>query len=144
MLKRLGQILGVISSVAIFVSVFLSFESVGYDSFSLFSMNMIQYNEKGALVMLGIAVLGFLSALKKNGFLTGIFGILALVAMVFFCTRINTGFADLDNSYNLLNSYFGEIFRPGIGFLVAIAGFILLFLAGVLMNKETKKEKQSK
>ena len=36
MLKKIGQILGVISSVAIFVSVFLSFKSVGYDRSSFF------------------------------------------------------------------------------------------------------------
>lgn len=29
MLKKLGQILGIISSIAIFVSVFLTFENVG-------------------------------------------------------------------------------------------------------------------
>lgn len=141
MLKKLGQILGIISSIAIFVSVFLTFESVGYDSFSLFSMNMIQYNEKGALLILGVAIFGFLSSIKKNGFLTGVFGIVALVGVIYVCTKINTGYTDFDNRYNALNSYFGDVFRPGIGFIVAIVGSILLFLSGVLMNKENKKEK---
>lgn len=141
MLKKLGQILGIISSIAIFVSVFLTFESVGYDSFSLFSMNMIQYNEKGALLILGVAIFGFLSSIKKNGFLTGVFGIVALVGVIYVCTKINTGYTDYDNRYNALNSYFGDVFRPGIGFIVAIVGSILLFLSGVLMNKENKKEK---
>lgn len=141
MLKKLGQILGVLSSVAIFVSVFLSFESIGYDRFSFFSMNMIQYNEKGALLILGLAVVGFLSSIRMNGFWTGISGIVALVGIVFICTKISTGYTDFDNKYNALSTYFGEVFRPGIGFIVAIVGSILLFLAGALMNKENKKEK---
>ena len=148
-IKKLGQVIGLFASVAIIFSVFLSYFDVDVMGFSIFSMNLIQYSKKGAIILAAFGLLAFISSYACKGFTTGLLGIIIFVFNIFVCIKTSTGDAELEQAYKMVRSFLGDIIRPGIGFLVAAGGSLLLLLAGALIRKGSiiegaKNEKKAK
>ena len=139
-IKKCGKFIGLFSAIAVLFSIFLSFQNIGYMGYSVFSMSLVDFNIRGAIAIAVLAFLAFICVYAEKGILTGILSIFILVGMVFFCTNINTGSSAFDQKYQILNTYVGEFFNPGIGFFVALIGAILLFLSGIMINKGNNKE----
>ena len=133
--QRLGQILGLFSSVAVIMSVFLSFISVDFLGYSIFEMSLFKYNVKAAAVIAVLGLLAFIASYAIKGFLSSLIGIIIFGANFLFAATLTTGNPQIDEGIKMVNGIFGNMIQPGVGFLVAAGGSILLFLAGVLMNK---------
>lgn len=143
-LKRIGQIIGLFSSVAIIFSIFLSYVNVGLFGISVFSMSLFDCNRTGAIVIGVLGLLAFITVYANKGILTSVLSLIILVGNIFFCIYISTGDSELDEDVKLINSMFGDVFEPGIGFLIILLGSILLFLAGVMINKGKHSEAEKK
>ena len=133
--RKLGRILGFIASVAAFISVFLSYKNMGFEGYSIFEMSLPQYNEKGALTILALAFIAFLLVYNYKGLLTSAMAIVILVADIFFVIHSSTGTANGADGANILEYVAEDVFTPGVGFISIIVCSIILFIAGVLINK---------
>lgn len=143
-LKKLGQIIGLFSSVSIVFSIFLSYVSVEVMGFSIFSMSLLEYNKKGAIVIAALAFMGFFSVYAYKGTITSVIAIIIFVANIFFCINMSTGIAELDEGMKMVKSLVGDFFSPGVGFLVAAGGSLLLFFSGLMISKSGDSKKESK
>lgn len=141
MIKKLGKIIGLFSSVAIIFSIFLSYIDLKAGELSLFSMSLIELNKYGAIILAALAFAGFIFAYANKGILTSLIGILIFVGNIFLFNNMSTGIEELDQLTGLLSELFGDLFTPGIGFIVATLGSLLLFLSGVLINKNDDEKK---
>ncbi len=142
-IKKLGQILGLFSSVAIIFSVFLSYVDLDVMGVSIFSMSLFDFNKEGAFVIAVLALLAFISSYASKGLITSLLGIIIFVFSIFLCANDGTGNEKLDQGLQILNSFLGDMTKPGVGFYVAISGAILLFFAGCLMRGDLKKKEDT-
>ncbi|SNU08148.1 hypothetical protein SAMN06297422_11585 [Lachnospiraceae bacterium] len=141
-LNILGRILGLFVSVFIITAVFLSYLSIDIMSFSVFSMSLFDINKKGAIIIIALAMLGFIASYNNKRFLVSFLGIVILAANIYFACHIRYGNEQVDSIINQLTSTLGDLFTPGIGFIVISVGSIVLILSGLMINKE-KKEKSN-
>lgn len=144
LINKIGQMLGLFTSVFIVFSVFLSYISLDIYEYSIFSMSLFEYNRTAAIVIIALAALSFIMAYAQKGFLVSLFGIIIFVVNIFFFNNINTGMKKLDETMYVIKSIFGEIFTPGFGFIFISGGSIVLFFSGLLLNKEKDEKDEDK
>ena len=135
-LNKLGRIFGLFVSVFIITAVFLSYLSIDIMSYSVFSMSLFEINRIGAIVIIILAIFSFIASYNNKGFLVSFLGIIILAANVYFACHISFGNEQIDSIVNQLTSILGDFFTPGIGFIVISVGSIVLFLSGLMINKE--------
>ena len=135
-LNKLGRIFGLFVSVFIITAVFLSYLSIDIMSYSVFSMSLFEINRIGAIIIIVLAMLSFIASYNSKGFLISFLGIIILAANVYFACHISFGNEQIDSIVNQLTSILGDFFTPGIGFIVISVSSIVLFLSGLMINKE--------
>lgn len=136
LINKLWQILGLFTSVFIVFSVFLSYISLDVLEYSIFSWSLFELNKKVAIAIIVLAALAFLFAYAQKGFLVSLLGIIIFVVNIYIFNNLSTGIEKLDEVVYMLESFLGEIFTPGFGFIFVAAGSVVLFFSGVLLNKE--------
>ena len=135
-LRKIGQFIGLFASVAVLLSAFLAYVDTSVMGVSVFSMSLFQYDKRAAIIIVLLSLCAFTSAYFEKGALTIFLSLTLLVGNLFFYSKLASG-DSLGDEVKIILSFLGEL-DPGIGFLMAMIGTIVLFFAGILMQSGRK------
>ena len=143
-LNIFGRILSFITSIFIMVSVFITTINIKVLNISIYSMDLFEYNRVGSVIIIGLAVICLLCSYFNKGLVISVLSIVILVMDFYTASTLNTGSSAVDTTMNKIGFLFGDIFFPEAGFILVIIGSIILFFAGIMINKSKNVDKKVK